>query len=212
MIVEPVYTPHVHRDLWLRPGSSDSIVWGEVFTGKYHVPPETMLTPATVLDLGSNIGLTLADYAYRWPEARIVGVELDPQNRALALRNAPGIEVIHAAVAGMAGRRRYSGTKPFAFKLDREGDSAVEARALEEIILSTFVYPVDFVKMDVEWTEWELLDVASRWSPLVRNLLVELHSRDAPEVAIAQAIAKLENAGFQAWKHDAHPVAVWAIR
>lgn len=211
--LERVRTGHLDHDVWLRRGTSDPVVWGEVFTGRYHVPPASMpVPPATVLDLGSNIGLTLADYRHRWPEALVVGVEMDAENVELAMRNAPGARVIHAAVAGEAGPRTYARGASFALRLGEGEEVEVEARTLDEIILTEFGDPVDFVKMDVEWTEWELFAEIDHWRPLVRHLLVELHGHDPPGERVALAIDALWAGGFRAEAHEAHPASVWAVR
>lgn len=210
--LERVRTGHLDHDVWLRRGTSDPVVWGEVFTGRYHVPPASMPTPATVLDLGSNIGLTLADYRHRWPEANVVGVEMDAENADLARRNAPGARVLHAAVAAEAGTRTYAEGVSFALRLAEDvAEVEVEARTLDEIILTEFGEAVDFVKMDVEWTEWEIFGVVDRWRPLVRHLLVELHSHDQPDVRVGLAIDALWAAGYRAERHEAHPASVWAV-
>lgn len=40
-----------------------------------------------IVDLGANLGITVADNARRYPEAQIIAVELDPENAELARRN-----------------------------------------------------------------------------------------------------------------------------
>jgi len=73
----------------VRPSTSDiDTVWG-TFAGGYHRgPPEVDSSGVRLLwDLGANIGLTMADLAHRHPAARVVGVELDPENAALARAN-----------------------------------------------------------------------------------------------------------------------------
>ena len=77
------------REVLVRPSTSDvDTVWG-TFAGAYHRPPAEALEhgPRLVWDLGANIGLTMADLAERHPGARVVGVELDSENAALARLN-----------------------------------------------------------------------------------------------------------------------------
>src|SRR5436305_882928 len=63
----------------IRRGSSDAEVVWETFSGKFHLPPSD-LWPRTIWDLGANIGLTVAHFAVLYPEARLIGVELDDGN------------------------------------------------------------------------------------------------------------------------------------
>ena len=101
-----------HRVL-VRPGTSDlDTVWG-TFGRRYHLPPADLGTPHTIWDLGANVGLTMAHFAFLFPHARVLGVELDGENVALARQNlAPWsdrCEVIHAAVWSTDGEVRYRG-------------------------------------------------------------------------------------------------------
>src|SRR3954452_929666 len=99
--------------VWIRPGTSDASVLRDTFFDRYHVPPGGLRPVRSILDLGSNIGLTVADLAVRFPDARVLGVELDRSNAALAARNiAPWrdrAEVLHAAVWTSSGEVAYAG-------------------------------------------------------------------------------------------------------
>src|SRR4051812_18900750 len=68
-----------------RIGTSDIGVLHATFVRQYHLPPPDSI-PAAILDLGSNIGLTVAHYACVFPEAKILGVELDANNFELCMR------------------------------------------------------------------------------------------------------------------------------
>lgn len=205
-----IYTPHIERDVWVREGTSDRQVWADVFTGRYHLPPDTMPAPGTVLDLGANIGLTAAHYRYLWREAKIVAVEMDAGNAELARRNAPGVVVRHAAVSPEPGQGWYdANAEAFAYQLVPESYPdrrlPVECVTLRGLIEQEFAGPVDFVKMDVEGAEWEIL-AAPDWAPLVRDLVVELHG----EPPMAWAFELLKQAGFSARSLPPHPAAIHA--
>ena len=77
------------REVLVRPGTSDAdTVWG-TFARGYHLPPPEVGTPRTIWDLGANIGLTMAHFACVFPGSRVIGVELDAENAALAHHNNP---------------------------------------------------------------------------------------------------------------------------
>ncbi len=89
-------------EVLLRPSTSDvDTVWG-TFAGRYHLPPPEAGEPRLIWDLGANIGLTMADLAVRHPGARVVGVELDSENAALARANVDPV----ADPAARSSRRR----------------------------------------------------------------------------------------------------------
>ena len=75
------------RGVWLRPGSSDRAALEFLFLG-YHLPPAGLAGPVErVVVFGANIGLLAGDLAGRYPGARLLGVEADGDNAAVARRN-----------------------------------------------------------------------------------------------------------------------------
>lgn len=202
--MKAVWIEELGRDVWIRPGTSDE---GELaaFDTRYHVPPPDMATPDTVLDLGANIGLTAAHYKSMWPEARIWMVEPNPDNLALAERNAPDCMALQVAVAATTGPRylQEDGLSADAYTLSDAG-RLVRAYALSDL------WPVDFCKMDVEGAEWEIL----AGEPFdVTYLLVEFHGepRDYPAI-LARGLEAMDAAGYEAIHHPPHPAAAFGVK
>ena len=70
---------------------------------------EPLSAPQVVVDLGSNIGLSVRFFAARYPDARILAVEPDPAAFELLSRNArsPRITLRHAAVGDREGTATF---------------------------------------------------------------------------------------------------------
>lgn len=203
------------RDLFLRPDKADRRVWADTFTGRYHTPPSTMPKPNTVLDLGANIGLTCAHYNAMWPDATIVGVEMDTGCVEMARLNAPGCVFLQHAVCGRNGVGGYNpDVQSDAYSLVHDPVVRVETKTLAETIRLAFppAVTVDFVKMDIEGAEWEVFAGPDDWVPLVRYLLVELHGSDDSQTLVRHGVSELQSLGFTAAHHRRHPQAVWAWR
>lgn len=212
------WTPALGRRVALRPDTSDRQVWADTFTGLYHLPPDEMPAPRTVLDLGANIGLTAAHYQTLWPEATIMAVEMDADCCELIRMNAPGVGLGEYAVSAEGGIGVYNPNlraESYAFE-SRDAETLLDNRAvmshtLRQIVLRAFGDGgVDFVKMDVEGEEWAIFEYGD-WAPLVRHLVAELHGGTS-EALIARALLALERLGFQARQHPPHPQAVYAWR
>ena len=208
----PSWSRNLGRPVYLRPGTSDERVAADVFSGRYHIPPvETH--PATVLDLGSNIGLTLADYQRMWPEAYIVGVEPDADNIAVARRHFSGV-ILERAVSNRLGFRSFKreGLDAEAYRVTDElqGDH-IECVTIYHIIKLWFhaTGTVDFVKMDIEGEEARVLRDSRMWAPLVNSLLLECHEQ-INGYGRERAMADLSDVGFKVMPHEAHPQGVWA--
>jgi hypothetical protein len=80
------------RPLSSRPGSDDPWVLREVFTYRDVLPPKEVRWPKLIFDLGADIGASMALLAETFPEARVVGVEPDPENVALCRRKRRAVE------------------------------------------------------------------------------------------------------------------------
>lgn len=183
--------PLAGRAVAIRPSTSDiDTLWG-TFARRYHLPPAGIGEPRLILDLGANIGLTMADFAVRYPHARVIGVELDDVNAALARRNiepwADRCHVVNAAVWSVDGDAWYfpwpGGTATYrAVGGSPEGATRVPAISLARIVREhTGGGAVDYMKVDVEGGEGELLLDGSDWAPYVRAIKIEVHAPYTPQ-------------------------------
>lgn len=191
----------------LRPGTQDDSLAYDVFFKSHHLPPSSL--PAhelrVVWDLGANAGLTMAHMATLLPHARIVGVELDEENQLLCRSNivdwGERCEVIHAAVwvaDGTVAYERPAGQEQSfhvsADPLPDESDHAGSAPAISlDTLLKRTGSPVDYVKMDIEGAEMQVLKQSTSWAEHVRSIKVEVH---AP-YTVEQCTADLRRLGFQ---------------
>lgn len=205
-----VHIPALGRSVWIRPGTSDETA-ESVFETRYHIPPP-MPTPRTVLDLGANIGLTAAHYKTLWPEATVWMLEPNPANMNLARINAPACVPIPCAVAPRSRVYwlREEGLSADAYTLGEDGEEGgrlVFGVGLADLI--SILRGVDFCKMDIEGTEWEVLDQLDG----IERLLVEFHDepRDYPSI-LERGLAALSEQGFKVKHHSPHPAAVFACR
>jgi FkbM family methyltransferase len=185
--------------VYCRAATSDLAVFYETFNGRYHVPPAG-LRIRTILDLGSNIGLTMAHYASLYPEARILGVEIDRRNADMCRANiAPYVsrcEVLVGAAWKENGEIAYAGDAEWGFRIVPEscgGRHRVRAFSMPALIDRLGVQRVDFVKMDIEGAELDVLAGAREWADRVNCLKVEVH----PPYTLAACVEDLENAGME---------------
>jgi FkbM family methyltransferase len=173
-------------------GLGDLLALREVFASRdYEL--DLPRAPTTVVDLGANIGAASVYFATRWPDARILALEPDPDTFKRLARNTeafPAITAERLAVAGSAGTLRI---RPSAW-----GDSltsttlggAGEGRAVEAVTLDGLVErcggQIDLLKFDVEGMELEVLSAARRLGDvgvLVGELHEEMMDARAEEVA-----------------------------
>lgn len=178
------------RRVLVRPSTSDvDTVWA-TFARGYHRPPRELgaRPPRLIFDVGANIGLTMADLAVRFPQARLVGIELDADNVQIARANvaswADRCEVVHAAawtsdaeafyapLPGHTAGHRLGGTGA----ASPAGTVRVPALSLDTLLdRHAQGARVDYLKMDVEGAERALLRQATEWAGRVACINVEVH-------------------------------------
>ena len=209
------------RPVWVREGTADVDTLWDVFVHGYHLPPARVQRRGMhrVWDLGANIGLTMADMTLRWPEARVVGVELDAKNAQLARRNFEPwddrAELIEAAVWADDGEGWYHAWPgaTSAYRLHEPAPSEEpQGPVVPTLSLNTLLErtggPVAFVKMDVEGAERELLARNTEWAAEVGCIKVEVHG----DYTADDCIADLERLGFEASRDRRHGAAVVGVR
>ena len=192
--------------LHVRPNTSDTSVLRDSFFDRSHMPPGELAGEplGLILDLGAHIGSTMAHFAVEYPGAKVVGVELDPDNAAICRRNiaAYGSRCVLEEGAVWSDDGRIS--------FESGGEDTVKGHAVEDgggesapaISIGTLIdrhangaAAVDFVKMDIEGAERTVLRENTAWAPRVRSLKVEVHSPYTED----ECLADLRELGFRAW-------------
>jgi FkbM family methyltransferase len=208
------------RPVALRPGTSDADVLWDTFFHAYHLPPREAVERGlrVIWDLGANVGLTMAHMARLYPEARVFGAELDADNARLARHNVEAwgdrCQVVQCAVWVEDGEVRYHHhDSPSGYNVvpdDRsEGDHRAPARSLAGLLAEyTPDQPVDYMKMDVEGSEFELLKRNTGWAEAVRTIQVEAHFG----YSLEECERDLRRLGFATRRHERHPASIVGVR
>ena len=128
--------------------------------------------PGVVLDLGSHIGVSLLFFRMRYPSARIIGVEPNPEVFPRLERNAAqleGVEVHRLAVAPRDGELNfYPAKQSWASSTRRPSRDArcvtVHGRTLDSLLDDLGLERVGLLKLDIEAGEEEVLRSSRRLS------------------------------------------------
>lgn len=199
--------------LLCRPATSDIGTLLSTFKMGYHRPEIDLPPNPVIFDLGANVGYTVVDLALRHPDARIIAVEMDKDNFQIASGNilpfGDRCTLLHAALWTDDGEVSYEGGAADAFHIsESEGRamSKVQSRSLPSILRQFQIDRVDYLKMDIEGAEREVIDTATEWAGNVRIMNVETH---APEIMDAVK-AKLSLLGFTCVPSSSHWASVIA--
>jgi FkbM family methyltransferase len=204
-----------------RPATEDHFTMGYVFRDQYHLSPAILPDAPLIMDLGTNCGYTVVHYKHLYPRARVVGVELDAGNFAVASRNVEGLEgvdLLHAAVSHQEGTASYNTLAledAFRIAPPVPGEpvrlATVEAVTIPALLERFALTRVDFAKIDIEGEEVNLFKTGAdlSWLDAVDAINMEVH---AEQPVLDHLIAVLEACGFRAWRDDHHWSAIMAVR
>jgi FkbM family methyltransferase len=194
------------KSIWLRPKSSDLEVLWDVFMRQFHLPPIALTHELKcILDLGANIGLSMAHYAALYPSARILGIELDKGNAELARLNTRAwgerSTVVEAAIWPQDGEVSYEihpgeeeGARVLAGgRTANPGLRTVMARSLNKLLAEYEVDSIDYMKVDIEGTEEQILTSNTEWANRVKCIQVEVH----PPYSIKDCVRDLRKLSFE---------------
>lgn len=186
----PLRIEGVDHPVYCRPGTSDFHTLLQLWDqDEYRLAEDFVDRPVTnVVDLGSNIGLSVCYFAALWPEAHIVAVEPDPDNVALARRNLAGlvesgrVNLNHCFVGsevGFAAPVREEGSGHNEIRMGERSDDqvagSVPVRTVPDLLEGGADGPIDFLKCDIEGSERMLFEGGPGWLRRVKSFVVELH-------------------------------------
>lgn len=164
---------------------ADLFIYSEVFEHECYALP-LRNQPATILDLGANIGLAAIYFARTFPTARVACVEPDPDNFRVLQRNLDLNRV--AAVVFAAAAHNEDGAVMMTLAASAYGHRIADARthgAAERYEVAAVTVPtllarlgwerIGLVKIDIEGHETVLLAQPCDWLDRVDALCLEYH-------------------------------------
>jgi len=172
-----------------------------------------------IIDCGSHVGLSVLFFKKKYPGARITAIEPNPKNFRILKRNInennlKEIKLVNAAVTGAGGRVIFYRSKKANNIFTRDmniwswGDfvkgamnknlTNYEALEIPSLRLSSLItQKIDFLKIDIEGSESEVLNEIKDELYLVRQLVIEFHSDTKEDFKkLKKMLMVLENESF----------------
>lgn len=138
-----------------------------------------------ILDCGSNIEMSVLYFKHLYPQAHIVAFEPDPTIFRYLRENVEqnrlaNVELVHAALGATEGTIQLNSDGEVASHIDayKPAGSPQEWARYEVPCMRLRKYltePIDFMKMNIEGAEWEVLSDCEPVIRQVRELNIEYH-------------------------------------
>lgn len=186
---------------------SDAMTVGEVFLRDNYVQGLTLNANPVVVDLGGFVG-DFALYAVKRLNARrVIVCEPSPRNWALLLKNIAAngyedqIEPVNKAVTNgrdvMMNVEAADQSMVTAYPPSAQPLAAVSGISLAKLLEEHNVESVDFLKIDCEGGEYEIIEsTPSEVFRRIRNVVFEIHAIDGSQVRLHNAKQRLRDEGF----------------
>lgn len=166
-----------------------------------------------IIDCGANIGLSVIYFKHLYPEARLIAFEPDPNlfpilERNIATYQLSQVELIKKAVwcektelsfepdGSLAGRITDENSKP--------GSKAMQVQTVR--LRDYLDKPVDFLKIDIEGAEYEVIRDCADLLKNVEVLFLEYHSLVEKPQTLDEILRILQQAGFRYHLQDANHI------
>jgi len=164
-----------------------------------------------ILDCGANIGVSTLFFLKRFPHARLRAFEADPLVFQYLQTNVDHWTAGEACDVTLDNRAVFTHYDGVCFSSDGadaghiEQNISANLQRIKSFRLKDILdVPVDFLKLDVEGSEYEILADCASELRNVRQCFVELHGRPSTPSRFGEAIGILESAGFRMQIHVCH--------
>ncbi|NEP44155.1 MAG: FkbM family methyltransferase [Okeania sp. SIO2H7] len=171
---------------------------------------ETKKERPSIIDCGSHVGLSIIYFKSKFSQAKIIGFEPDPANLYFLKKNLKknGFEDVIIIPKALASVEKTVGFWRETMGISTWGNSIAIPRELEEAevvpvetaLLSSYLQDeVDFLKMDIEGAEEQVLQEAGERLTLVRQIELEFHgtTKTVEINNLDRIVALLEDKGFE---------------
>ncbi|HUC80407.1 MAG TPA: FkbM family methyltransferase [Flavisolibacter sp.] len=178
----------------------------EIFENEIYAFQSDKSTPL-IIDCGSNIGLSVLYFKKIYPDSRIIGFEPDEGNYALLKKNLEvnhlaGVDIKRSAVWIDNNNISFTKAETEASHISSDSTGAlVKAERLNDLLES--LNEVDFLKMDIEGAEWQVVHDCASNLRKVKTFFLEYHGKVNETDKLTSLLQIVRESGFNVYIRNA---------
>ncbi len=156
--------------------------------------------PKYIIDCGANIGLSVLDLNKRYPDSEIIAFEPHPTIFRILKKNTRefrNVNCIQSALWNKDGTIQLNSIDSDASSITEDvlGGEKLEVRT--ESLKKYINKPVDFLKIDIEGAEYEVLIDIKKKLFYVKNIFIEYHCDDLTNKKLGTILQILTDSSFK---------------
>lgn len=189
----------------LNDGLNFYILYKDIFINRNYFFQAQTPSPF-ILDCGSNIGMSIAYFKHVYPQARVIGFEPDPTifpylQENIHRNDLSEVKLVQAAVAGRDGPLKFYSDGKYASCLSSNIPAELANGWSEcnvpSVRLGDYLSDrVDFLKMNIEGAEFEVLADIEKRLRQIREMIIEYHHLPSLPRTLHKILGILNRQGF----------------
>lgn len=188
------------RPICFPDAASFAFMYEEIFINEIYRFESEKVAPY-IIDAGANIGLATIYFKQLFPDAKITCFEPDPAIYKVLKANIQNfdlqqIEVVQKGLSAKNGRAKFISEGADAGRItNQESNEKIE---IDLTTLSGYLnQDVDFLKLDIEGSEVEVIEECKNYLSRVKNIFIEYHSFSDSLQQLSTLLKILEEQSFQ---------------
>lgn len=156
-----------------------------------------------IIDCGSNIGLSVIYFKKLIPHAEVLALEPDPKIFKILEKNiaaagaSDGTTCVQACLAAQGGDVSFYPDGADGGSSVNHGQETKDIKVPAVVLSDYITKPVDFLKIDIEGAELEVLESSRESLKKVKNIFVEYHSQASQPQGLDSILSIFKEAGFR---------------
>lgn len=200
--------PYKNGQIWFKNAWEFMHSYEELITDEIYRFKADTDTPY-IIDCGANIGLSVLYFKWLYPKAKVLAFEPDGDNLVILQKNVESygmsdITVRQQAVWTKEGHISFQASGSQASKISLSDTPDTQTINIPCTRLASLLQQkVDFLKMDIEGAEYEVLKDCKDDLANVQHLFVEYHGDIRESSHLTEMLEILNNAGFVYYVQEA---------